>query len=324
MIKGHFQASSSTYSRVLISPLLTPCGSIVHEMSLRNQARDAQSLYDNRAVRYDGSWHPRFARHMVELAKLRPGEDVLDLACGTGLVSYPASTAIGTKGSVTGVDISSGMLAQAEAKKGSHHIKNLQFYQHSIFDLGSLPALEGKRFDAITCASALVLLRHPDEAIRQWASYLRPGGRLVVDATHPESQLPLITFERVGRALEKPVPFYRLPFEKPDDLRTIMEAAGLQDVVVVFMSQMDIDGKDDFSSYLEDFDDPRLERVLSVRDADEMFDKAIDTWSMADLAVPDVKPQARKLFAEEWAKLAHADGKIREVDGVFVGVGKMQ
>ena len=83
----------------------------------RNQAADAQELYDDRSIKYDDSHHPRFARHMVELANPRAGERVLDLACGTGLVSYPASTAVGPSGEVIGVDISSGMLRQAEAKK---------------------------------------------------------------------------------------------------------------------------------------------------------------------------------------------------------------
>ncbi|KAK5120034.1 hypothetical protein LTR85_007111 [Meristemomyces frigidus] len=289
--------------------------------SARHQASDAQNLYDNRAPVYDDSWHPRFARHIVKFAQLQPGEHVLDLACGTGLVSYPASKAVGPEGSVTGIDISSGMLAQAEAKKSSHSHSNVEFYQHSITDLDSMPELKGKTFDAITCASALVLLEHPAEALKQWASYLKPGGRLITDATHPRSQLALITFERVGRALGKPVPFYRIDFQKPDDLRSIMEGAGLQ-VDVKLISQLDIDGKEDLESYLEDFNNPRIERLYSVDDADEKFDRIIDTWSMADLAVPDMRQQARKLFKEEWAKLADADGKVKAVDGVFVGIGR--
>ncbi|KAK4543127.1 hypothetical protein LTR36_005904 [Oleoguttula mirabilis] len=290
--------------------------------SIRHQANDAQNLFDNRASRYDDSWHPRFARHMVELAQLRPGEHVLDLACGTGLVSYPASSAVGPAGTVMGVDISSGMLAQAKAKWSSDAHNNVEFHQHSITGLDSLPELKGKRFDVIICASALVLLEHPAEALKQWVSYLEPGGRLITDVTHPQSQLPFIAFERVGHALGKPVPYYRTSFRGPNDLRFIMEAAGLQVADVDLVSQMDIDGKDDLQSYLQDSDNPRIERTFDVEDADAMFDQNIDTWPMTDLAVPGLKLQARKLFEEEWAKLADATGKIREVDGVFVGIGR--
>lgn len=84
---------------------------------VRDQAQDAQDLYDTRAPQYDNSWHPRFSRHMIELAELRPGETVLDLACGTGLATFSASVAVGPEGCVVGVDISKGMLAEAEAKR---------------------------------------------------------------------------------------------------------------------------------------------------------------------------------------------------------------
>lgn len=290
--------------------------------SVRNQAVDAQRLYDDRAARYDDSWHPRFAGHVVELADLQPGEHVLDLACGTGLVSYLASHQVGPLGMVTGTDISSGMLAAARAKKSSHPLHNVEFYQHSITDLDSLSELRGKLFDVITCASALVLLANPAEALRQWYSYLKTGGRVIADVTHPQSQLPLITSERVGRTLGKPVPFYRIDFQGPDDLRKIMQAAGLQVVDIKLISQLTIDGREDIDSYLADLDNPRIEHVYDVSDADEQFDRTIDARSMTDLAVADSRPQARKLFREEWARLANASGKIEEVDGVFVGIGR--
>ena len=95
--------------------------------SKRNQAEDAQDLYDERSHNYDSSHHVRLAKHLVELAKVQPGEEVLDLACGTGLVTYPASDAVGASGSVVGVDISSGMLAQANAKLSNMSRKMLHF-----------------------------------------------------------------------------------------------------------------------------------------------------------------------------------------------------
>ena len=141
-------------------------------MGSRNQAQDAQKLYDDRAARYDDSWHPVFAHHMVQLAALQPSDHVLDLASGTGLVTFAASMAVGTNGSVVGVDISSGMLDQARASLQNHHLKNISFYQHSITELDTLAALSGKKFDAIICASALVLLQDPGRAIMDWATYL--------------------------------------------------------------------------------------------------------------------------------------------------------
>jgi len=281
----------------------------------------AQNLYDKRASRYDDSWHPRFARHMVELAGIRSGEQVLDLACGTGLVSFSASKAVGSSGNVTGVDISSGMLAEANAKKAGRDVQNVEFYQHSITDLSSLSALEGKQYDVITCVSALVLLEDPATALKHWTSLLKPGGRLVVDVTHPDSQLSLITFERVGRTLGKPMPFYRVPFQTPDDLRVMMEAAGLRNVEMKFMCQTNIPGTDDLKHYFSDLANPRIEQQYDFTDAFQMFEKYIDNWVASGLAGPDTRGRAEELFREEWIKLADSENKIKEVDGVFVGLG---
>jgi ubiquinone/menaquinone biosynthesis C-methylase UbiE len=290
---------------------------------MRNQAADAKELYDDRSGKYDDSHHPRLARHMVELARLQPGEDVLDLACGTGLVSFPAATIVGDKGSVVGIDISSGMLEQAKSKLSGHSPQNVEFYLHSITDLASLPALEGKLFDVIICCSALVLLEDAAAALRHWTSYLKPGGRLVTDVTHPMNLAAGTAFERVGRRMQKPVPYYREPFQTPDDLRSRMEAAGLHGVEIVFLSIQNIPGTDDLKDFIvPDVSKPKIQMEYDVDDADKVFEESIQGRAYKDLASPDnVREQAKALFKEEWRKLSDADGKVRVVDGIFVGIG---
>lgn len=68
-----------------------------------------------RAPTYEegNSYHPAHAARVVELAALQPGERVLDVGCGTGLVTLPAARAVGPSGKVTGVDLSDGMIHQA-------------------------------------------------------------------------------------------------------------------------------------------------------------------------------------------------------------------
>lgn len=186
----------------------------------RDQAADAQDLYDNRSSNYDDSHHPRFARHMVELVNPQSGGYVLDVACGTGLVSFPASNAVRVSGSITSVDISSGMLAQAEAKRFTHPLQNLEFHRHSIADLDTLEAVNGRQLDIITCCSAVVLFPNPGEVLTHWVSFLKPGGRLIVDVTHPQNSTSGIVFEKVGHILDRPYPWYRLNFQRPEDLRS--------------------------------------------------------------------------------------------------------
>lgn len=289
----------------------------------RNQAADAQDLYDDRSKNYDSSHHIRLAKHMVELAKVQPAECVLDLACGTGLVTYPASSAVGTSGSVVGVDISSGMLSQANAKLPKHDLKNIAFHYHSITELDTLDAIKDQKFDVIICCSALVLLEDAGAALKQWTTYLKPGGRLVIDVTHPLNLASGLVFERVGRRMERPLPWYREPFQTPDDLQSIMEAAGLNPVEVIFLSIYDIEGTDKLEDYIvPSFDKPKIHKQYDISDADKAFDEAIDTHPFKTLANPaDVRDKARELFREEWAKIANADSKVQVVDGLFVGIG---
>lgn len=288
----------------------------------RDQAKDAQDLYDGRAANYDASWHDRFSSHVVQLLRLKPGERVLDLACGTGLVTFKAAEHVGPSGQVVGVDISTGMLAQAHAKLKHYTLRNIQFHNHSITELDSLSELQEYTFDAITCASALVLLPHPEAAITRWAKYLKPGGRLITDATHPGVLLPGMVLERVGRALDLPVPSYREPFQEPDDLAKIMHTAGFSDVEVMRISQLKSrDGSDDIQSFLAVSQQPLVAKTYAVVDAAAVFENQVGSHFGACMANEPLRTKAKILFEREWASLADTHGVLNEIDEVFVGVG---
>lgn len=288
----------------------------------RNQAKDAQDLYDGRAANYDSSWHDRFSSHVVQLLDLKPGERVLDLACGTGLVTFKAAERVGPSGHVVGVDISTGMLAQAHAKLKDHTLKNVKFRNHSITELDSLSDLEENTFDAITCASALVLLPRPEAAIKPWTKYLRSGDRLITDATHPRVLLPGMVLERVGRTLDLPIPSYREPFQQPDDLAKVMRTAGLVEVQVMRISQLKSrDGSDDIRSFLAGSEQPLVARTYEVADAAAIFERQVGSPFGACMADEPLRSEAKTLFKREWASLADAHGVLTEIDEVFVGVG---
>ena len=70
--------------------------------------------FNRRAAGYDqdNTYHPPLASRLLELASPEPGESVLDLATGTGLVALGAALAVGRSGRVVGVDICEAMLQQ--------------------------------------------------------------------------------------------------------------------------------------------------------------------------------------------------------------------
>jgi len=82
------------------------------ELSGFQVSADAAKLREQYSIRYFiGPWAPG----LVALAALQPGECVLDVACGTGLVTRLAAPEVGPTGQVTGVDINAAMLAVARS-----------------------------------------------------------------------------------------------------------------------------------------------------------------------------------------------------------------
>jgi 2-polyprenyl-3-methyl-5-hydroxy-6-metoxy-1,4-benzoquinol methylase len=96
---------------------------------------------------------------------------VLDLGCGTGTLSVLLA-ALGY--TVTGVDASSRMLAQARAKADREQVR-VSLAQGDA----AQPPVSG-RFDVLLCRHVLWALPDPERVLETWKSLLRPGGRLIL------------------------------------------------------------------------------------------------------------------------------------------------
>lgn len=82
-------------------------------MSQSSFARNVKHKFDQQtAYDKDNIHHPRVAARILAQTSLQRGWRVLDVACGTGLVTFPAAEIIGPEGSIIGLDISAGMLKQ--------------------------------------------------------------------------------------------------------------------------------------------------------------------------------------------------------------------
>lgn len=112
-------------------------------------------------------WPPRVA----EAARIQPGQRVLDVACGTGILARTAAGLVGAEGSVVGLDINEGMLAVARRKAPSIEWR-LAPAEAMPFDSGS--------FDAVVSQFGLMFFEDRQVAIREMVRVLRPGGRLAV------------------------------------------------------------------------------------------------------------------------------------------------
>lgn len=129
--------------------------------------------YDN-----EGDLHHKLARRLVEYAGVKPGEKIVDMATGTGLVAIAASNIIGKRGKIIGIDISPGMLERAKSKIEIGKINNIEIR------LGDVESVElpGNSFDKIFCCTALPFLHNVPATLRRWHSFLKPGGKIGICA----------------------------------------------------------------------------------------------------------------------------------------------
>lgn len=161
---------------------------------LRAYHRSITSTYDERSTNHDKSeWHRTTALRLVEDLPPRPGDSVLDIATGTGTIAFHAASLVGPHGKVVGIDLSEGMLAQANAKLSASGLRNLQFILSDAENLAFLP----DSFDRMYCASAFFCILDPIATLKHWRDLLKPGGSLGLHALPDTSYVWVAVARRV-------------------------------------------------------------------------------------------------------------------------------
>ena len=135
--------------------------------------------WDLAAPGYEGLWGAQLAGVQAALltsATLQPGERVLDLACGTGLVTLAAARAVAPSGHALGTDLSGEMVALAAQQAQRQGVSNAGFTR---MDAEQLAVADGS-VDAVLCSLGLMYVPEPERVLSEARRVLRPGGRLVV------------------------------------------------------------------------------------------------------------------------------------------------
>ena len=194
------------------------------------QKQRVQEAFNRLAEQYDGLRFTQVcARRLLELAELGEGQQVLDLATGTGLVAGTAAQMVGPSGRVIGVDIAPQMLEQARAKFGA--MGNLEFR------LGDAEQLEfpAAQFDRVLCASSLFFMPDMLAVLRECKRVLKPTGRLVFSSfgagfLQPLGELWMTRLEQ--HQITRPaLPTLRLA--DPQVCRDLLLKAGFAEVEVI-------------------------------------------------------------------------------------------
>jgi SAM-dependent methyltransferase len=130
------------------------------------------------------------------LLALRPGDGVLDVACGPGNFSRDFARIVGDSGLVVGIDASEAMLEHAVRDARSTSFDNLVFVRGDAVEL----PFRDRTFDAVCCFAALHLFPEPFTALDHMCRVLTQGGRIALFTTCRGHSGPMRSFESlIGR-----------------------------------------------------------------------------------------------------------------------------
>jgi 2-polyprenyl-3-methyl-5-hydroxy-6-metoxy-1,4-benzoquinol methylase len=169
--------------------------------------QEVQAIWNQLAAFWDGRMGEgnQFHRFLVEptaerLLALQPGEQVLELACGTGLFTRHMA-ALGAR--VTATDFSAGMLEAAKARAAAS-AERIEFRLVDVTDEAQLLSLGTHRFDAAVCNMALMDMAEIAPLAQTMPHLLKQGGRFVFTIMHPcfNTVSPIMVMEEEDQAGE--------------------------------------------------------------------------------------------------------------------------
>ena len=173
-----------------------------------------------------------FAERLIEAAGVRAGSVVLDVACGTGVVSRAAARAAGTGGSVTGVDLGEPTLAIARSVAPEGSVAPITYVQS---DAASLPVADDQ-FDSALCQQGLQFFPDRPRALAEMHRALKPGAQVAIATWKDIEHSPFVA---VADALaahlsRKAGEMMRSPFALSDaeELGSLVSTAGFSGVSV--------------------------------------------------------------------------------------------
>jgi len=167
---------------------------------------------------------------LVELMNLKKGNTVLDIACGTGVVTKKISQAIGKSGHVVGVDTS--VTAIKIAKRWNKIGSNLDFVNMDAERFNFTA-----RFDAITCQYALFFFPNAQRALKNMRNSLKKGGKIGISVHGQKNRVPF--FSSILDVVLEFIPDYVPPggpdldrFGTKSSLRNEIKKAGFSNISV--------------------------------------------------------------------------------------------
>ena len=193
-------------------------------------------IWNEVAPRYHKRWASvnkgpfQSTKKLIELIKINKNNKVLDVACGTGVVTKEIQKKVGKLGYTIGIDTST--TAIKIAKKWNNKKKNLDF-----INIDAENFTFSKKFDIVTCQYALFFFPNAQKALKNMKKSLKKTGKIGISVHGSKNNVPF--FSSILDSATKYIPDYVPPgtpnldrFGTKSALRTEIKKAGFSKIVV--------------------------------------------------------------------------------------------
>lgn len=245
------------------------------------------------------------SERLVELAGVKPGSRVLDVAAGYGEPSLSAAKAAGPDGSVVATDISEEMLAFGRERARAAGLENVEFVQAEASGL----EFPERSFDAALSRFGIIFEPEAEKAAGRVRGFLEPGARMAISSWGPPERVPFLALP-MNTAIkrldaEPPPPGTPGPLSRPtaEAIGGLLEGGGFSDVQVEETElTFEWESPEDFTTFIHEIAPP--------------------INALIDPHPPEIQKEAWAAITEAAREAAGGDGRLGLTNLVLIASGR--
>jgi ubiquinone/menaquinone biosynthesis C-methylase UbiE len=234
------------------------------------------------------------SERLVERAGIKRGDDVLDVAAGSGEPSLTAAKVVGPEGKIVATDISAGMLAFGRERAAASGIKNVEFIESGASSLDFPP----QTFDAALSRWGIIFEPDAEAAAARVRGFLKPGAKMAISSWGSPDQVPFLSVPMMT-AMQKldvppPPPGTPGPLSRPtpEAIGGLLEGGGFSGIEVEELNvEFEWESVDDFVRFVREIAPP--------------------ITAMLEPHPPEARDETWASIAEAMRRYTDASGKLR-------------